>query len=35
MELLSDPTGDRAIKTVNPPPHRVLATDILYPEGKF
>lgn len=31
MELLPDPTKDRFVKTLTPPPHKPLAPSMLYP----
>mmetsp|Transcript_30796 Transcript_30796/g.35057 ORF Transcript_30796/g.35057 Transcript_30796/m.35057 type:complete len:488 (+) Transcript_30796:135-1598(+) len=33
MEPLKDPLGDRVIKEVSPPPHKMLSTEILFPQG--
>ena len=33
MEPLSDPKGDRAVKTVKPPPHRPLYRHLIWPNG--
>ena len=33
VEPLSDPLNDRPIRTVEPPPHRLLPTEILFPRG--
>jgi len=32
MEPLSDPLKDRQIKSVKPPPHRPLLTQLMFPE---
>ncbi len=31
MELLPDPTGDRKVPTLDPPPNKPLSDKILYP----
>ena len=33
VEPLSDPLNDRPIRTVEPPPHRFLPTELLFPRG--
>ncbi|CAG9311281.1 PPP3CA_2 [Blepharisma stoltei] len=33
MEPLSDPLGNRVVKTLIPPPHRELSNDLLYPKA--
>jgi serine/threonine-protein phosphatase 2B catalytic subunit len=32
MEALADPLNDRQVKTVKPPPHRPLNTNLMYPD---
>lgn len=32
MDTLSDPKGDRNVKSVKPPPHRPLPINIMYPD---
>lgn len=34
MEPLSDPCGDRKVKTVKPPPHREISAKLLWPDPK-
>jgi serine/threonine-protein phosphatase 2B catalytic subunit len=35
MEPLSDPCNDRFVKDVNPPPHKPISMELLYPnKGK-
>jgi serine/threonine-protein phosphatase 2B catalytic subunit len=32
MDLLKDPAGDRAVKTLKAPPHRTLDKKLLFPD---
>jgi serine/threonine-protein phosphatase 2B catalytic subunit len=32
MELLKDPSNDRAVKTLKPPPHRPLSRQLMFPD---
>lgn len=32
MDILSDPKGDRIVKSVKAPPHRPLATNLMFPD---
>ena len=32
MDLLKDPTNDRMVKTLKPPPHRPLSRNLMFPE---
>jgi len=34
MELLSDPTNDRKVKAVKPPPHRPLSKELMWGKSK-